>query len=161
MHAPKWVLTPPLLPSWTFLSLLLIFLFWLNISHSSNSHDTQMTQCFKPQKWSFYIWASKCEVFTQRIKTIERTSSNVISRPMVKREKFQVFDQNDGLTRYRKNYANCLITFKWHFHSVESIVFYLEHHQTLYEEEEAYFREAVIYNFWCPWILIYWKLFSE
>ena len=51
----------------------------------------------------------------------------------------------------------CLITFKWHFHSVESIVFYLEHHQTLYEGEEAYFREAVIYNFWCPWILIYWK----
>ena len=21
---------------------------WLNTSHSSNSHDTQMTQCFKP-----------------------------------------------------------------------------------------------------------------
>ena len=81
-------------------------------------------------------------MFTQRIKTIERTLSNVISRPIVKREKFQVFDQNNG--------ANCLITFRWPFDSVESIVFYLEHHQTLYEGEEAYFREAVIYNFWCP-----------
>ena len=38
-----------------------------------------------------------------------------------------------------------------------SRLYYIIFLSLFYEEGQAYFRDAVIDHFWCPWIVMYWK----